>query len=109
ATFLSERGVDPNIIDAVSGCILATRLPQQPNTLLESIVCDADLFHLGGDNFLERDALMKREYSETNVLEEKKWQQQTLELLENHHYHTDYAQQRLTAKKQQNIAYLKQQ
>lgn len=107
--FLSERGVPPGVIEAVSGCILATRLPQKPKTLLESIVCDADLFHLGGDNFLERDALMKREYSETHVLEGEKWEKQTLALLEGHHYHTDYAQQRLTAKKQQNIAYLRQQ
>ena len=109
SNFLSERGVATDVIEAVSGCILATKLPQRPRNLLESILCDADLFHLGGENFQERDALMRQEYNETNVPEQQKWETQTLALLENHCYHTDYAQQHLTAKKQQNIDYLKQQ
>ena len=107
--FLTEYRVNQAIIKAVTGCILATQLPQHPQNLLESILCDADLFHLGGENFQERDALMKREYKETNALKQQKWETQTLALLENHRYHTDYAQQRLAAKKQQNINYLKQQ
>lgn len=108
ADFLSHREVDRDLIDEVSGCILATRLPQHPKNLLESIVCDADLFHLGGENFRERDALMKREYNQTNACEQEKWESQTLSLLKNHRYHTDYAQHRLNEKKQQNINYLKQ-
>ena len=109
ADFLVQRGVAQELIDAVGNCILATQLPQRPQTLLERIVCDADLFHLGGDNFRERDALMKREFSGTNAVDQCKWVAQTLALLESHRYHTDYAQQRLTAKKQENIAFLKQQ
>jgi len=108
ANFLSNRGVDSDLIGEISGCILATRLPQHPKNLLESIVCDADLFHLGGENFQERDALMKREYNQTNACEQEKWESQTLSLLENHRYHTDYARHRLNEKKQQNINYLKQ-
>src|SRR5882672_9701031 len=45
--FLTGTGVDAGVIDSVKGCIRATKLPQQPTNLLEQIVCDADLFHLG--------------------------------------------------------------
>lgn len=30
------------IIDAIAGCILATKAPQKPKSLLEEIICDAD-------------------------------------------------------------------
>lgn len=107
--FLSQRNVDNGIINQVKSCILATRLPQHPQNLLESIVCDADLFHLGGENFRERDELMQREYHQTNAAEHDRWRMKTLSLLESHRYHTDYAQQYLNDKKQKNINYLKQQ
>lgn len=45
AEFLENEGVSNAIIDAVKNCILATKLPQWPNNLLEEIICDADLFH----------------------------------------------------------------
>jgi hypothetical protein len=36
-------------------------MPQSPANLLEDIVCDADLFHLGTDEFTERNKLMRQE------------------------------------------------
>ncbi len=50
--FLAGHDVSATDIDAVKGCILATKIPQDPHNLLEEIVCDADLFHLGTDPLL---------------------------------------------------------
>lgn len=61
AAFLTENGVSAAIITTVRACILATKLPQSPANLLEQIVCDADLFHLGGDDFKERTKLLRKE------------------------------------------------
>ncbi|SEK21579.1 Pycsar system effector family protein [Parapedobacter koreensis] len=108
ADFLASYQVEATIIEAVKACIYATRLPQNPKNLLEEIVSDADLFHLGGDNFRERNDLMRRERGGNECLEQD-WRNQTLALLENHKYHTDYAKQRLNDKKQKNIDFLKQQ
>src|ERR1700680_1668715 len=38
--FLTNLGVSATDIEAIKGCILATRLPQNPHNLLEEIVCD---------------------------------------------------------------------
>src|SRR4051812_30510798 len=45
--FLKEKGVDEETITTIEKCVLATKMPQQPETLQEKILCDADLFHLG--------------------------------------------------------------
>ncbi len=109
ADYLAKEGVDPATIDAVKGCILATRMPQHPSNLLEEIVCDADLFHLGTDNFMERNDLMQREALNHRGNKGECWPVRTLNLLENHHYHTDYARERLEDLKMQHADLLRSQ
>src|SRR5919199_6585150 len=57
--FLKQHGVDDAIIQRVASCIDATRMPQSPVTLIEKILCDADLFHLATDDFQARNQLLK--------------------------------------------------
>ena len=57
--FLKDFGVDPATILEVKQCIISTKIPQNPNTLLEQLLCDADLFHLGTDYFFEADKLLR--------------------------------------------------
>ena len=59
--FLQSKEPDAAIIQQVKDCILATRIPQLPQNLLQQIVCDADLFHLGTDNFRALNKKMKKE------------------------------------------------
>ena len=51
--FFGERKLDKKHLDAIKSCIMATKMPQNPNNQLEQIFCDADLFHLGTDDFKE--------------------------------------------------------
>jgi hypothetical protein len=44
----------------LESCICATKLPQRPKSLLEEIVCDADKYNLGTENFLKSDELLKK-------------------------------------------------
>jgi predicted metal-dependent HD superfamily phosphohydrolase len=104
--FLGENQVsDEALIDAVKSCILATITPQNPNSLPEQIVCDADLFHLGTDEFFERNKLVHKEAEITAGKEigKKEWRRNTIHLLENHHYFTDYCRSLLNEKKQYNL------
>lgn len=102
---LKEKGVDDATIAAVKGCIMATRMPQNPISLPEKIVCDADLFHLGTDEFTERNKLMRKEQelAQHKEISKKEWRQGTIELLQSHHYHTDYSRLLLNDKKQENL------
>jgi predicted metal-dependent HD superfamily phosphohydrolase len=66
ARFLDDIAVEDDTVQAVRECILATRLPQSPTSRLEKIVCDADLFHFGTDDFWERNNLMRKETARVN-------------------------------------------
>ena len=108
--FLATKSVEPAVIDAIANCILATKMPQHPVTLLEQIVCDADLFHLGGDDFKERNKLMRKEAEacKGKDIDKNLWRIKTIELFASHEYHTDYCKELLTAGKERNLAELKE-
>src|SRR4051812_47561602 len=59
--FLKSVETSEEDIAEIKKCILATKLPQSPVSLLEKIVCDADLFYLGTDKFKENSRLLKKE------------------------------------------------
>ena len=110
ADFLKGIQVDDDIIQAIRQCILATRMPQSPKTLAEQIVCDADLFHFGTDDFAERNKLMRKE-AESRLgkkVNKSEWRKNTIRFLESHQFQTDYCRNLLQDKKNQNLKELKQ-
>ena len=109
AEFLKSKAVDDATIDAIQKCIMATKFPQQPKNLLEEIVCDADLYHLGTEEFGEKNKLMRKEAAAMKGIEISggEWRKQTIKLFESHHYHTDYCKLLLNDKKQENLERLK--
>lgn len=104
-TFLQKENVDAEVQAQIEDCILATKMPQSPRNLLERILCDADLFHLGGATFEERNKLMHQEAEEVQgeKIDKGLWRSMTIMLLKNHHYHTDYAQNKLSDTKRENL------
>jgi len=108
--FLTGTGVDAGAMQSVRGCILATQIPQKPTNLVEDIVCDADLFHLGTDRFPERNKLMRKEMEATKgkKISKDEWRRSTIRLLETHKYNTDYCRLLLNEKKQENLDKLRE-
>jgi len=103
--FLRNNFIEEETVQAVVNCILATRVPQSPKNKLEEIVCDADLFHLGTDDFTENNRRMRKE-TETRKgvkISKDEWRKGTILLFEMHHYFTDYCQLLLNDKKQENF------
>ena len=100
--FLNEHQVHQNIINKVVGCINATRLPQTPHNLIEQIICDADLFHLGTSDFKEKNKLLREELNDFGNLElsKKDWRKKNIEFLTKHNYFTSYAKEHLDPLKQ---------
>jgi predicted metal-dependent HD superfamily phosphohydrolase len=110
ARFLTDIAVEEDTVQAVRQCILATRMPQSPTSRLEKIVCDADLFHFGTADFLERNNLMRKE-TEWRIgkkIGKNQWRKGTIRFLEAHQFQTDYGRNVLQQKKQQNLRELKQ-
>ncbi|MEP7107339.1 MAG: Pycsar system effector family protein [Ferruginibacter sp.] len=108
--FLEEKGVDEATVTAVKNCVLATQMPQHPVTLQEKIICDADLFNLGTDDFSKRNKLMRKEYEAIRNIHVSKgeWRKDTIQLFQSHHFQTDYCKALLNKKKRENLEKLLQ-
>lgn len=106
--FISRHAIAENIKTKVVGCINATRLPQSPENLIEQIICDADLFHLGTGAFEEKSKLLRRELIDfgDNDLSKKAWRKINVRFLQRHEYFTDYAKTNLEPEKQKHLAAL---
>lgn len=109
AVFLTRKGVDPATVETIANCIRATRLPQNPQSLVEKIVADADLFHLGTAKFVELNKIIRREFIELHNIEisKEEWRNKTIRLLESHYYHTDYCRLLLNDTKAKHLERLK--
>jgi predicted metal-dependent HD superfamily phosphohydrolase len=107
--YLQGTGVEPSMVDGVRNCILATQIPQRAVVLTEQIVCDADLFHLGTNDFEERNKLMRKEAEAVRheKISKEDWRKSAIRLLEGHQYYTDYCRLLLSDKQRENLAQLK--
>ncbi len=90
-------------IDVVANCILATKIPQKPNALLQEIICDADTYNLGTEDFIKTDARLKKEMELRNNSPVRDWDRHTLSLLIEHEFFTPYCKERLNNGKQRNV------
>lgn len=91
--FMQAKQMNASTMEKVIGCINATRLPQSPTQLIEQIISDADLFHLGSDDFKEKSRLLREELNDMGgmSISKKEWRKKNIEFLENHNYFTSYA------------------
>ncbi|SEV97369.1 Pycsar system effector family protein [Chitinophaga arvensicola] len=107
--FLQQQQVPENVQTMVQGAIMATKMPQSPKTLVEQIVCDADLSHLGSKEFSDRNKLLRHEMELTYQQEIPaiQWLTGNVTFLTQHHYWTDYAQTLFKQQKEENLAKLK--
>jgi predicted metal-dependent HD superfamily phosphohydrolase len=101
-------GYKPKEIEKIQKMILATDLAREPKTHAEKILCDADLDNLGREDFFELDAKLRegRRIRGLNVSDDVKWYKGTLEVMKNHHYHTESQIKLREEKKQKNIKQL---
>ena len=100
--FLETKGIVKEIMDKIESCICATKLPQNPKSLLEEIICDADTYNLGTEAFIKTDELLKKEFELRNMSIDN-WEEKTLGLLLSHHYFTPYCQALLNKGREKNI------
>ena len=105
-SFFVDRDVDEALIDTISECIMATKWPTAPKTLLEEIICDADTYHFGTKEFEITDELVKKEFQLRTHKNYAHWCDDTLMLLKNHHFFTSYCRDKLDKGKKANIAYM---
>lgn len=107
--FLKSKAVPAEVCDTIEQVILSTRMPQQPTNQLERILCDGDLFHLGGEDFKQKRKLMHKEIELLYNMDigKNEWRKKDIAFLESQQYHTDYCALLLNDQKNKNIEWLK--
>jgi predicted metal-dependent HD superfamily phosphohydrolase len=102
AAFLKIYHVDQQLMQRVSSCIRATRMPQTPTSFEEKIICDADLFNLGTELFIQMTNNLRLElqnYFEKEI-SSREWCVNNIAFLQSHKYFTAYCRQKLEPTKQ---------
>jgi len=104
--FLRAKAYPEEKITQIVGCIMATKMPQQPQNLLEEVLADADLYSLGSQEHFDKTDILRIEMEATrNVVRSKvEWLKDEIAFLSNHRYHTPYAQLTLNKQKTKNVA-----
>jgi predicted metal-dependent HD superfamily phosphohydrolase len=105
---LPSFGYTPAQISDICGMIMATQIPQTPQTKLEEILCDADLDYLGRDDF---EPIAHSLYNELKardmVADEGAWNRIQVSFLGSHRYWTPTAIATRQAVKEQHLDALK--
>ena len=95
-------------VDSVCSLIMATKMPRNPQTLLEEILADADLDSLGRADFMQRSLDLRKEWGTFGrQWTDKELYIRQLEFLAEHRYFTASARQLRDAQKLQNMQQLR--
>jgi predicted metal-dependent HD superfamily phosphohydrolase len=108
-TFLVEQQAGDVVIDEVTGCIMATKLPRNPKGLLQQIICDADTYNFGTREFKETNKRIFAEfnYEDKETITKEAFDRKTYEMFRDHEYYTSYCQELLDDRKKSHMKKLK--
>ncbi|RKD90217.1 HD domain-containing protein [Mangrovibacterium diazotrophicum] len=91
---LPGLGYSDDEIAVIAGIIRATKIPQQPTTVLEKIIGDSDLDYLGTTAFYETGETLFHELVANGKLSDREeWDRLQVQFLKSHRYHTAFARE----------------
>ncbi len=107
-SFLETKDVDNEDISTIERLILATKLTNEPKDLLEKIIKDADISHLGCKNYITVPFINL--FKEVNCFTKKtpkEWVDDCIYFFKEFEYLTDYAKRNYEPTKKKNFEKLK--
>ncbi len=106
--FLSKFDFTKEELDLLCGCIMATKMPQTTNSLLEEIMADSDMSHLGRKSYWDRCGRLRQELMMVNtiIMSEQEWIDFEIDFMTNHRFHTDFASELYDKRKHKHIRQL---
>lgn len=105
--YLPQFEYDAGEIEAVCEIIMATKIPQTPSNKLAEVLCDADLYYLGTDDYGIMTEKLYPEFLKQGVAKNKmEWQRQQIAFLNSHEYFTATAKEKLEDNQKKNLIIL---
>ena len=107
--FTGKNHFPGDMVEKVIKLIRATKIPHNPQSLLEKIICDADLSHIGKKGFQSTTKLLRLEWEK--MLGKKytgaEWLNANIDFLTKNKFRTDYANEIFEEQRKLNIEKLK--
>ena len=102
--FMKRKTDDDELINKIAALIRITKFPPSPQSIQEMIICDADTYHFGLEEFKQTNKAIRKELilrnMNTMVMD---WEKNSIELLEKHQFFTSYCIDLLQKGKEKNI------
>lgn len=90
--YLPEYDYSPEQIERVCTMILTTKLPQSASDHLSRLLCDADLYYLGGDEYPQYAEKLFIEFKKLGIIKtQTEWVLRQADFLTSHHFFTETA------------------
>jgi len=107
--FLSENNYSEDQIEKIEKLIMVTKIEAKPSNLLEEIIRDADIIHIGKKGSLKKGSSLREEWKliKNQNFSAKEWLNLEIDFYSNTQFYTDYAKQQYDAMRLQNISKLK--
>jgi HD superfamily phosphodiesterase len=95
-------------IDKITDIIIMTEMGNIPASLSEKIMRDADILHIGKEEFYSKSLTLKSEWEsiDRKKFTELEWLQSSLEFINSTLFYTDYAKSKYERGRQKNISRL---
>lgn len=103
--FLTSNNYPPEKIEKVYNLILATKMPQNPKSLPEEVICDADISHIGRKGFNTRSQLLRSEWEnlQNKKISDHDWLKNNIEFVAGNKFRTRYAKENFEEQRSKNL------
>jgi HD superfamily phosphodiesterase len=103
--FLTEHNYPNDRLEKVVKCILATKIDYQPQNLIEEIIKDADLQHIGSEKYFDKSNLLRTEIENKRgeKFEDYDWIKGNIDFFIKHKFYTKFAKDNYEETKQANL------
>lgn len=103
--FLEEKNYPEKKINRVTSAIMSTKLPTSPKDLLEEVLCDADLLHVGKEEFFDKSELFRAELErrDKKPMDDIFWLNKNIDFVTSHKFYTQFAREQFEEQKNTNL------
>ncbi|MGZ8558079.1 MAG: Pycsar system effector family protein [Chitinophagaceae bacterium] len=104
--YFKTKDLEDGIMERIEECILSTRVPQQPVSLVSQLVCDASMYHLAERDALQNADALRAEYAAIarNEFTDEEWLNENIRMISSHFYFTTVARDLFQKRKDKTLA-----
>jgi len=104
--YFKTKELEDGVFEKIEECILSTRIPQQPVSVISQLVCDASMYHLAEKDAVQHADALRAEYAVIagKDFTDEEWLNENIRILSNHFYFTVSARSLFQKRKDKTLA-----